>query len=386
VVAPRATTPLRGATAVDAPAPVRRHRASRPWALWAAPVALLAVIGVVVAFVASGGGGSKAVSSTPAPGPVVGPTNSPPKVMFADPPVSVGSPISLGKGTTPTAMAADGMDVWVAARHEVVHIAGATATPVSLSDDPTSVAVDPKGRVWMTGVGPTHVAILDPSAGNHLTAVSAGPDPTAIAISNDAAWIANSGNSTITRVDLGSPTSTKTIPVVGPPAAIGEAYGRIWVASTTGAVTVLQDDGTRDSIAAPDVPGRTVGIAQSAGVWFLGALGNTDSAVTRVDPRQSAEVNTPSGPQYSKHSDQVAVGPLPAGIGAVNNDFSIWVLSQGNGILMRVGTGGQPAPDAKPDRKTIAQIQFPSPGYLAVGDHVLWVDIPGTGQVYPITF
>jgi streptogramin lyase len=393
-IVPRAPAPPEAAPAVlwsrapaEPPTQVQRRRPSRQRALLAALVALLVVVGVVVALLASsGGGGGNALTTTSAPGPVVPPTNSPPKILSANPPVSVGSPISLGKDKTPTVMAADGKDVWVAARGELAHIVGATATPVTLADNPTSVAVDPQGRVWMTGVGSTHVAMLDPRAGNRLTPINAGPDPTAIAMSGDAAWIASSSDSTVTRVDLSSPTSTRQITVSGTTAALGEAYGRIWVASTNRSVTVLQDDGTRDSIAAPNVPGRTVGIAQSAGVWFLAVLGNTVGRLTRVDPRQSAEVNTPNGPQYSKHPDRAAVGPLPGGVGAINNDFSIWVLSQGDGILRRFGTGGQPAPSAKPDRRLIAQIQFPSPGYLAVGDHVLWVDIPSTGQVYPITF
>jgi hypothetical protein len=34
-----------------------------------------------------------------------------------------------------------------------------------------------------------------------------------------------------------------------------------------------------------------------------------------------------------------------------------------------------------------AQVRFPAPpGRVAVGDHVVWVDIPSTGQIYPITF
>jgi hypothetical protein len=56
-------------------------------------------------------------------------------------------------------------------------------------------------------------------------------------------------------------------------------------------------------------------------------------------------------------------------------------------MLRRFGTGiGATGTRPEPDRKLIAQIQFPSPGYVAVGDHILWVDIPSTGQVYPITF
>ena len=372
-----ASTVLRSGTAVEEPATVEREPASRPRALWAVPVALLAVVGVVVAVVASGGGGTKAVP----------PTDSPPKVLSAVPPVSVGNPISLGKAKTPTAMAADGKNVWVAARGEVAHIVGATVTPFVLADDPTSVAVDPKGRVWMTGVGPTHVAMLDPTAGNHLTAINAGPDPTAIAISTGAAWIANSGNDTVTRVDLGSPSATKTIPVDGRPAALGEAYGRIWVASKNGSVTVLNDDGSRDTVGVPKLPGTSIGVAQNLGVWFLGALGNTQSTLTRVDPEQSKEVNTAGGPQYETHFNQIVAGPLPGGIGALPDDNSIWVLSQGENMLMRFGTGaGGTGSTPKPDRQLIASIQFGSPGYLAVGDHILWVDIPGTGQVYPVRF
>ena len=39
------------------------------------------------------------------------------------------------------------------------------------------------------------------------------------------------------------------------------------------------------------------------------------------------------------------------------------------------------------NNKPVARIQLPAPPrHLAVADQLAWVDVPGTGRVYPISF
>ena len=68
-------------------------------------------------------------------------------------------------------------------------------------------------------------------------------------------------------------------------------------------------------------------------------------------------------------------------IGAWPGTHAIWVLSPGSKSLVRIGTQ---APD---DGKITARITFSAtPGHLAVGDHVVWVDFPSAKTVIPISY
>jgi hypothetical protein len=162
--------------------------------------------------------------------------------------------------------------------------------------------------------------------------------------------------------------------VAGPVVALGNEYARTWVAGQDGTVTVLDTDGSNDPLAAPNVTPGTVGITSSDGVWFLSSTGQLD----RIDPR---------GPpvavagRYKGHLAGVRVGAGTGGIGSSPNSHAIWVLSRADRTLTRIGTIGAT------DEQTTGQITFTAtPGHLAVGDHVVWVDIPTTHQVFSITF
>ena len=343
-----------------------------------AVVALVAAAGVAIALLAGGGAGHKRPSSPPlASGPSHRSTT--PRAGTGEPLVLAGNGLTIGNVIklpgTPAGLAADGNRAWVIAGTQLARVGtGGAADPVArLPGTANDLAVDGTGRVWMTGIGSTGVMVFVPNT-RKLTPVLAGQEvsPNLIAISPGAAWLSRSGSSTVTRVGLNL-QSRKTIPVGGPISALGAAFGRVWVAGAGGGVTVLDGDGTRSDLAGPSVPSGTVEISSSNGVWFLSA----GRHLTRVDPRASAA----AGRTYAMHPDQAPVGPLPAGIGALHQDNSIWVLTKGDSMLTRIATGGAD------NNRVIARVKFPGvPGDVAVGDHVVWVDIPGTGQVYPVMF
>jgi streptogramin lyase len=108
-------------------------------------------------------------------------------------------------------------------------------------------------------------------------------------------------------------------------------------------------------------------------VWFLSSSGRLD----RIDPRVQVAV----AGHYKAHLANVHVGAGAGGIGAQPTGDAIWVLSRADHTLTRIGTNGST------DEQVTAKIVFSAtPGHLAVGDHVAWVDIPTTHEVYPITF
>jgi hypothetical protein len=239
---------------------------------------------------------------------------------------------------------------------------------VSVPGAATGAALDPHGRVWLTGLGGGSGAS---QSGPNI--VLAGRDSRAIAIGSTAAWIIGGNPGSIGRVDLGVLGAPQPISVPSPVAALGTAYARSWVAAADGTVKVLDDNGSTDQLAAPNVTPGTVGITSSDGVWFLSSTGQLD----RINPIAGKAV----GGRYSGHLAQVRVGAGAGGIGSTPGNEAIWVLSRADRTLTRIGTNGPT------NEKVSAQVTFSAiPGHLAVGDHVAWVDIPTTHQVFAITF
>ncbi|MFL5829478.1 MAG: serine/threonine-protein kinase [Solirubrobacteraceae bacterium] len=363
---PSAATPSAARPPATAPTtPTARPPRSRtPLLLVGGLLAAAAVVAVVIAL--SGGGGSSASSSSAAP----------PAANQARASVSSGTGIHVGTPRTlpgPTlAITAGGKNAWAATSGRLSELGSGADTPVvaqvSVPGPATGAAIDDSGRVWLAGLGGGGGAS---QSGPHV--VLAGSDSRALTLGSAAAWIAGSDPGSVGRVDLGPLGAPQQIHVKGPVAALGNEYSRTWVAATDGTVTVLDADGAVNPVAAPNVTPGTVGITSSNGVWFLSSTGQLD----RINPIESQAV---SG-RYKGHLAKARVGAGAGGLGSTSGDDSIWVLSRADRTLTRIGTNGSD------DEQVIGQITFTAtPGHLAVGDHVAWVDIPTTHQVFPITF
>jgi hypothetical protein len=364
---PPAATPPRDATpaptASTAPSdPQPRSRAKLLGAL-----ALLAVVAVIAVVVATSGGGNIKSASTPSTGT--------PAASHATAAVKSGNGVHVGTPTTLAsavlAIAAAGQNAWIATDGRLTELGGASGTDVvnhaTTPGPATAAAVDGRGRVWLAGLGGKGISQTTPSL------ILAGGDSRALTIGSTAAWIVAGNPNTVGRVDLGGLGASQPIAVTGPIATLGDAYARTWVASRNGAVSVLGDDGSHDALPAPNVTAGTVGVAESNGVWFLSSSGRLD----RIDPRVQVAV----AGHYKAHLAPVRVGGGAGGLGSAPNSNSIWVLSRADRTLTRIGTNGST------DEQVTAKIAFSAtPGHLAVGDHMAWVDIPTTHEVYPITF
>ncbi len=275
---------------------------------------------------------------------------------------------------TPLALAPDTGDTWVATRDRLFQLAAANGTQIAdqrPSPGPASaLGVDARGRVWVAGAGGSSVARQATR-----TVIATGSGTNLLAFDSQSAWVATRGTSTVTRVDLGS-LSGAPEPVTGPIEALGTAYGRLWVASDDGHVTVLDSDGHRDALPAPTVLPGTVGVVPSNGVWFV----SSDGTLNRIDPRATINGKPVPG-HYIAHMVPLSIGGGASAIGAWPETNAIWVLSPESKSLVRIGTQGAA------DGKITAQIKFSAtPGHLAVGDHVVWVDIPSAKVVIPISY
>ena len=319
---------------------------------------LVLVLVVVVVLVVTSGGGS---SGTTVKATVVS-----------------GSGITVHTSETlpdaPVALAPDTADTWGATRDRLFQIAAAGGTQIANqkpSPGPAAaLGVDARGRVWVVGAGGNGVAH---QAQSNVIATGAGTN--LLALDSQAGWVAARGTSTVTRVDLrslsGAPES-----VTGQIGAFGTAFGRLWVASDDGHVTVLDADGHHDALDAPDVEPGTVGVVPSNGVWFVSSRG----ALNLIDPRLSINGQPVTG-HYVEHAVNRRVSGGASAVGAWPGTNAIWVLSPGSKSLVEIATGGSR------NGKIIAKVTFSAtPGHLAVGDHVVWVDIPSAKAVIPISY
>ena len=325
------------------------------------PLALLAVVVVVAAVLIAGGGGGGGGGTATVNARVVSGAG-----------VTAGSPKAIG--AEPLALAPDTGDTWAATHDHLIELATGGGTQIvgqqSAPGPATALAVDPRSRVWAAGVGQSDGA--QAAKGN---VVEAGQGTNLLAIDSQAAWIGTRGAGTVIRADLGSLQSASHS-VTGPLAAFGIGFARLWAASSDGHVTVLDADGARDAVAAPNVASGTVGVAASNGVWFVSSGGT----LNRMDPRTTLPAVSASG-HYVLHPVSLRIDGGASAVGAWPNTNAIWILSRGTRSLVRVGTQGAD------DGKITARVTFGAePGHLAVGDHVVWVDIPSAHEVIPISY
>ena len=69
---------------------------------------------------------------------------------------------------------------------------------------------------------------IDPGT-NSPRQIPVGEEPVAVAVDNEAVWVANAGDGTVSRIDPASAKVVETIEVGGSPAGIAAAHGLVWV-------------------------------------------------------------------------------------------------------------------------------------------------------------
>jgi DNA-binding beta-propeller fold protein YncE len=354
---------------------------------------------VVVIVLASGGGKKQAVgssSSTPASPPQAaantGPGSSPPVGNIPSKDLSGGmtlrGPIALSSGGMPAGVVVVGRDAWVAdSTHGLlvnIHEDGSQYR-VRVGSEPVRVAFDREGgRLWVANEGSNDVTELD-RFGKVLDTIKVGPKPVAVAAGLRAAWVANSGNGTVTRVDYADPSNTKSIPVGPNPTDVVTAFSRVWVARSDGTIVVLDPDGSMNGTVNLPGPGTPIDMAASNGLWVVRAAGSGGTGrLSRVDPRITAAVRQIPPYQYAVHGDSPEVGSDPVGIDALGvrlADNTIWVLARSDHTLRRIGTL-EPNNDKVLFQVSVGQ----SPEAIGVYTSVVWVADAGEKAVYELTY
>jgi YVTN family beta-propeller protein len=127
-----------------------------------------------------------------------------------------------------------------------------------------------RGSVWVANSGESTVSRFDPTTleDGPLRTISVGSRPTGIAYGADAIWVANAGDDTVTRVDP-STYATTTIPVGSEPVAVAVGAGAVWVSNRADRTVSRIDPATNDVVRTIEVENAPAGIVVADGfVWF----------------------------------------------------------------------------------------------------------------------
>jgi YVTN family beta-propeller protein len=262
-----------------------------------------------------------------------------------------------------------------------------TTTAVGDDDDGKNDQTDDRVRVvgeidvggeadWM-GVGfgslwvPTpdgQLLRIDPAALAVSARIPIGSGPyRGVAIGDDAIYIPNSGDDTISKIDPTTNAVVATLPATlggDSEGSIGVSRGALWVTDASGVLNEL-DATTGAVLASGAVPADSHGVVVDRGcAWVTSAQTNT---VTQVDLATATVLNTigvDAGPRF-----------LTAGEG------SVWVLSQTTGTVTRI--------DSATGEK-LATIDVHATGHggdIAYGEDAIWVTTFGkpVGKIDPRT-
>ena len=224
---------------------------------------------------------------------------------------------------------------------------------VPVGSTPSHIAVG-EDAVWVTNTDDNTVSRIDPATRNVQT-IAVGNSPSGIATGGGAVWVANGLDGTVSRIDPGTNTVVQTIGVGNGPVGIAYGAGSIWVANT--------GDGTITRIdARSGRPGKPSPVAATELAFGRGALWASQRAasrVVRIDPRSGSVVQP------------IAVGNGPTGIAV--GDGSVWVANTLDGTVTQIDPVTSSVEHVIPTGN--------GPAAVAVDRHGVWVSNQFDGTV-----
>ena len=345
-------------TAVGPPGPPPPRSRTRSRAVFAVPLALIVLVGAIVALSQSGGGSSTTStgSSSAASGEVRSTSGT---GLSASATVDLG-----GTATALTTNASGELFASLAGNGVLVRVAAGsgTLTQMPVGGTPTAIGAG-TGGVWVSGSKYGPLALVNAQTGDKVEAVSLpGGSPIAISVEPDdgSVWTADaSGN--VTHVSQSGQLMGPSIPVSPPPVDISWGEGWLWAVTgdTPGLVRVGPPAQTFDS------GQRPVSVTFNNGVWTAHASGH----VTRFDPRlDKLDVNARVPVASPDSVDSIA--------SVEDKSSPIWAISKAAKTLYRI----RYAPHVVTGKVVFAS----SPVALAVSGGSAWV-ATADGKLIEIT-
>jgi hypothetical protein len=200
------------------------------------------------------------------------------------------------------------------------------------------------------------VAVVDPDGGHARDAVPVGRQPNAIALDSSAAWVANGGSGTVTRIDVSTLASSMIGCFQLPPYALATGAGRVWATEETEGLASV--DVTTQTPSAPiplQAPGGLVysaqGIAYGFGSLWIGGGLPDGLTLLRIDPSTQRIVASVRVGSFARHS--IAV-----------DRHGVWISDQLDNRVVEVD----------PTTMRIERrVSIGGPTGIAVGGDSLWV-------------
>ena len=207
------------------------------------------------------------------------------------------------------------------------------------------------GAAWVANNGDGTISRIDAEADRVVQTIDVGNGPTAVAFGNGAVWVTNVGDSTISKLDARSGKVLATIETEA--AARGVAVGgdAIWVTNEWGRSVLRLDLRAGRVTDAINVGNGPTALAVGAGgVWVANTL---DGTVSRIDPaRRSITATIPVGD-----------GPNGLSLGA----GGVWVANESGASIARI----DPATN-----RVDEEIRLGSrPVAVAVADGAVWAPV-----------
>jgi YVTN family beta-propeller protein len=258
----------------------------------------------------------------------------------------------------------------------------------------------------LSRLAPNAVGIIDPDTNRLVGQLRVGQRPTRVAVGEDAVWVLNADDHTISRIDVDRRRTSHTIPVsgTGEPAGLAAGEGAVWLgAGLYGPLSLSRINPSFNEIAQtvplgradePFFAARWQVAVGDASIWTVGPRFGT---VLRVDPRtmtvvsridigiQPATLAFGEGAVWAGGSRNVVVrinprtnegdrewqvpaGPLALAAGA----GAVWVTAAGEDVVARIDT----------ETETVTTVQVGDfPTGVAVGHGSVWVANAGDGTV-----
>jgi YVTN family beta-propeller protein len=195
------------------------------------------------------------------------------------------------------------------------------------------------------------------AAGIVKNRIRVGDSPAGVGLEGDSAWVANEGDGTVTRVDLGT-RRVRGAPIhVGKnPRAVASGGGAVWVANFGGgSVTRIDARSGRVLDTVPVGLGPIdIAVGQTS-VW----VSTQDARVVRIGARSGRVVDTDIGVR--------AAGALDLGRGR------LWIADRASGTLRGYFIGAGLQSDAFP--------LGDEPADIAVGPKYVWAAVAGEGVI-----
>jgi len=221
---------------------------------------------------------------------------------------------------------------------------------VPVGNGPTSIAAG-EDAVWVTNAQDRTVSRIDPKTRRVVQRIPVGSAPSGIAVAAGAVWVANSLEGTVSRIDPQTNTVVQSIPVGVTPTAVAASRGDVWVTSADERSVTKIDAVSGHVIYTKPTGALGRGIAIGGGaVWITD---ESSRRVLRLDPGSGSIVDT------------VSVGNGPTGIAF--GASAIWVANSLDGTVSRIDLETNTVTDVIPVGE--------GPDGIAAGADALWVSV-----------